>query len=166
MTSMHWEFIAAALREELGEYGCLLNLFDRQQQHIFQRDAAAVLQLAHEIETQARSLAGCRCRREQAVAALARGHGRPADSSLRSLLPEIDAEARPLLEALINEVNALLFRVRRVNRHNYSLLSRTVDVQQEVFQRLSPGAFTKTYSPGGRVAVAATLPPAMLRATG
>jgi len=166
MTTTHWEFIAECLREELADYGGLLRLFEEQQQHLFNRDANAVLRLANEIETQARTLAECRCRREQAVTAFAQLHGRAATSSLRSLLPDVEPDARPLLEALINEVNALLHRVRRTSRHNHSLLSRAVDVHQEMLQQLRPNAFTKTYSPAGRVSVATAHPSSTLRAAG
>ncbi|MBI5766943.1 MAG: flagellar export chaperone FlgN [Verrucomicrobia bacterium] len=166
MTTTHWEFIAECLRAELADYGGLLQLFEQQQQSLFNRDADAVLHLAGEIEAQARALAECRTRRELAVAAFAESCGRPRSNSLRSLLPDIEPDARPLLEALINEVNALLHRVRRTSRHNHSLLSRAVEVHQETLAQLRPNAFTKTYSPAGRVSVASTHSASTLRAAG
>ena len=165
-TTTHWEFIAECLRRELADYGELLRLFEQQQQHLFNRNADSVLRLANEIEVQARALADCRTSRERAVAAFAVEHGRPSSASLRSLLPFIEADARPLLEALINEVNALLHRVRRTSRHNHTLLSRAVEVHQDTLQALRPNAFTKTYSPAGRVSVAAAHPASTLRAAG
>jgi flagellar hook-associated protein 1 FlgK len=146
MTTTHWEFIAESLREELADYGGLLRLFEQQQQALFDRDANAVLLVANEIEAQTRTLGESRARREQAVATLAERHDRPLNSSLRAMLPLIEADARPLLEALINEVNALLHRVRRTSRHNHSMLSRTVELNQELMQQLRPNAFTRTYS--------------------
>lgn len=165
-TVVQWEFIAECLREELAEYGRLLHLFEQQQQGIFDRNADAVLRLSTEIEVQARAIAGCRCRREQAVAAFAESHGLPTTSSLRSLLPLIEAAARPLLEALINEVNTLLHRVRRTSRHNHTLLVRTVELHQETLQQLRPNAFTKTYSPAGHVSVAGSPSGSSLRVAG
>jgi flagellar biosynthesis/type III secretory pathway chaperone len=162
----HWEFIAECLRAELADYGGLLHLFEAQQRSLFDRDADAVLRVASEIEHQAQAVAGSRCRREQAVAAFAAAHQRPATTTLRAMLPLIDADARPLLEALINEVNTLLHRVRRTSRHNHTLLSRTLEMHQETLQQLRPNAFTKTYSPAGRVAVVAAQPAVTLRATG
>jgi flagellar biosynthesis/type III secretory pathway chaperone len=166
MTTTPWEFIAECLREEIADYGGLLHLFEEQQQHLFNRGADAVLRLANEIEAQARTLAECRSRREQAVAAFAEAHGRPRTSSLRSLLPLVEPDARPLLEALINEVNALLHRVRRTSRHNHSLLSRAVEMHQETLQLLRPNTFTKTYSPAGRVSVTTAHTASTLRAAG
>ena len=164
--STSWEFIADCLRGELADYGGLLHLFEQQQRSLFDRDVEAVVYHATEIERAAHHLAASRTRREEAVAVLAVTHARPADSTLRALLPLIAAEARPLLEALIEEVNRLLNRVRRASRHNHTLLARTVELHQEILQQVHPAAFTKTYSPRGLLAVAASRAPASLRAAG
>jgi flagellar biosynthesis/type III secretory pathway chaperone len=153
--STSWEFIVERLRDELADYGGLLRLFEEQQLALFNRDADTVLRLATDIESHTRALSDTRTRREQAVAHFATANGRPTNTSLRAMLPLIEADARPLLEALINEVNLLLHRVRRTSRHNHTLLSRTVEVHQETLQQLRPNAFTKTYSPAGRVSVSA-----------
>lgn len=156
-----WEYIADCLRRELADYGGLLHLFELQQGSLFDRDAPAVLGLSAAIERQAREVGGCRECREQAVADFAVQHHEPRSSTLRSLLPHIAAEARPLIEALIAEVNTLLHRVRRVSRHNHALLSKAVDIHQEVLQQLRPGAFIKTYSPVGAVSVSRTQAPSL-----
>ncbi len=161
-----WEFIAHCLRTELADYGCLLGLFEGQQRSLFSRDPESVLRFAGEIENQARTLADSRCKREQAVAEFAGDNGQPTTSSLRALLPFIESVARPLIEALISEVNLLLHRVRRTSRHNHTLLSRAVEMHQDTLQHLRPQSFMKTYSPAGRLAVSAAHPPATLRAAG
>jgi flagellar biosynthesis/type III secretory pathway chaperone len=152
----HWEIIAEALRAELADYGGLLHLFEQQQRSIFARDPDSVLSVTLAIETQARALAVSRHHREEVVASFALRNACPANSTLRSLLPFIVTEARPLLEALIDEINRLLHRLRRTSGHNQTLLARVVEVHQETLTQLRPQAFTKTYSPGGRLAVAAT----------
>jgi len=158
---MHWQLIADSLREELAEYGALLGRFEQQQQSLFARDADAVLRLGGEIEDQARILQDCRLRRERASASLATALGLPADTTLRALLPHIESDARPLLEALINEVNHLLHRVRRASRQNHTLLAQAVEIHQETLRQLRPDAFMKTYSAAGRVSVAAPSAPAL-----
>ncbi|HEX2853423.1 MAG TPA: flagellar protein FlgN [Opitutaceae bacterium] len=163
---IHWESIVIALRQELSEYGALLILFEDQQRALFERDADAVLAHATSIESQAHSLAECRQNREKIVAAFALEHSRPANSTLRSLLPLVAAEAQPLLEALIDEINRLLHRVRRTSRHNHTLLSRAVEVHQETLQILRPHTFIKTYSPAGRVSVASDPSAGSLRVAG
>lgn len=162
----HWQTIAQALRDELAEYGGLLRLFEAQQGSIFERDPDAVLRFAREIEVQARSLGACRGRRECIVAAFAVAHGAPANSALRALLPAVAEEARPLLEALIKEVNVLLHRVRRTSRHNHALLARTIELHQDTLLQLQPQAFSKTYSPAGRVSMTSTHPAPVLQTTG
>lgn len=162
---MNWQKIAESLRQELAEYGELLRLFEQQQESLFKRDPDAVLQIGGAIEDQAHILQDCRRHREEAVAAFAATFGLPASSTLRSLLPRVEADARPLLEALIDEVNHLLHRVRRTSRQNHALLARTLEVHQELLQQLRPDAFTKTYAATGRVSVAAAGAPA-LRAAG
>lgn len=162
----HWEFIAECLRQELAEYGGLLNLFEEQQRSLFERNVEAVVRLGTEIELQAGNLQRHRELREDAVSKFAERHGRPSDATLRSLLPLIDPSARPLLEALIDEVNHLLHRVRRTSRHNHTLISRAVEVHQEMLQHMRPQSFTKTYSPAGRLAMATAEASSTLRVAG
>jgi flagellar biosynthesis/type III secretory pathway chaperone len=162
---MHWQSIADSLRQELAEYGALLSLFEQQQQSLFARDADAVLRIGTEIEDQARILHETRQNREEATASFATALGLPANITVRALLPHAEEAARPLLEALINEINHLLHRVRRTSRHNHTLLSRAVEVQQETLRQIRPEAFMKTYSAAGRVSLAAQSAPA-LRAAG
>lgn len=150
----NWETIADCLRLELADCGGLLHLFEQQQRALFNRDAAVVLGEVAAIGEQVRTLANRRVRREETVAAFAVAHGRSATSTLRSLLPLVEADARPLLEALVGEVNRLIYRVRQASRQNHLLLARTVEINQETLQLLRPEAFSKTYSPAGRVSLA------------
>jgi flagellar biosynthesis/type III secretory pathway chaperone len=162
---MNWQSIAESLRQELAEYGELLRLFEQQQESLFKRDSDGVLRLGGEIEDQARILQDCRARREQAVASFSTALGVTDSPTLRSLLPHVEVAARPLLEALINEINHLLHRVRRTSRHNHTLLSRTLELHSETLRQLRPDAFSNTYAPDGRVSVSAGRAPA-LRAAG
>ena len=161
----HCETIIECLRAEVADYGGLLHLFEETQRYLFERDPDSVLRVTHEIEQLSRSVEACRIRRENAVTAFAAVNGCPASTTLRAMLPLIEADVRPLVEALINEVNSMVHRVRRISRHNQVMLSRTVQIHQETLQQLRPHAFTRTYSPAGRVSVAATFP-SSLRAAG
>lgn len=148
-----WQNIADDLRAELSEYGALLSLFAEQQKCLFERDPGGVLRLSSSIEQQVRTLEQCRRQRESIVADFAAAHAQPAGSTLRSLLPMIDAVARPLIEALIGEINHLLHRVRRTSRHNHTLLAKAVEVHQDTLQQLRPQEFSKTYSQAGRISI-------------
>ena len=65
--------LVAELREELAGYGGLLNLFDEQQSHLWQRDPLRVMDTAHAIEQLAASTAAHRAARECWVRDYARG---------------------------------------------------------------------------------------------
>lgn len=164
--STPWEQIADSLRTELADYGGLLHLFEEQQRCLLERSAVEVLEVTVSIEGQARDLAVNRSKRERLVAEFAVEQGLPSTTSLRSILPRIEPDARPLLEALIDEVNRLLHRVRRTSRHNHTLLASAVQVHQETLQQLRPQAFTRTYVPSGRMAVGAACGPSTLHAAG
>jgi flagellar biosynthesis/type III secretory pathway chaperone len=149
-----WQNIADCLRAELSEYGSLLQLFEQQQQLLFSRNADGVLRLSGEIEAQVNRLHDCRARREQAAMEFAVSHGHPPGATLRSMLPSVPADARPLVEALINEVNHLIHRTRRITRHNHALLARAVETHQEFLRIVRPDAFTHTYAANGRMSPA------------
>ncbi len=151
--STEWQHIADALRHEIAGYGGLLHLFEQQQQSLFARDADAVLRLSGEIEAHVRGLHETRRNREALVAAFATEHAQPPTATLRALLPCFVAEVRPLLEALISEINVLIHRVRRTSRHNHSLLTRALETQQQLLRALRPDSFTQTYAPNGRMAL-------------
>lgn len=162
-----WSYIADCLRAEIAGFGGLLHLFEQQQRRLFARDTDGVLQLSSEIETHTREMQLNRNQRESAVAQFAVEHNQPAKATLRSLLPLFAEEARPLLEALIGEVNVLIHRVRRLTRQNHSLLARTVETHQELMRTLRPDTFQQTYSAAGRKSLVANARPAgALQATG
>jgi flagellar biosynthesis/type III secretory pathway chaperone len=161
-----WETVAESLREEVQEYGGLLRLFEEQQDCVFHREPGRLLELIESIKDATEQAEDARRRRENCVSSFASGLGRAADSTLRSLLPYIDDQARPLLEALIDEVNRLIHRVRRITRQNHLLLSRTLELQQGLLRQFYPGAFTSTYSARGRLSLAAPGPLAAYRAAG
>lgn len=141
-----WEQIAECLRDEIAEYGGLLHLFDVQQQAIAARDPAASVRHGNAINSFARKLAECRARREKTVDAFAARHGFPAGTPVRSLLPCIKADARPLLMALVDETNHLLRRVRRASRRNHTLLTGAAVLQQETLLLLRASAVPKPLS--------------------
>jgi len=148
-----WDNIAECLRSEIAEYGRLLNLIEHQHKLIFQRDPGAILRHNPALQAQVDLLHECRGRREQAARDFAAAHDQPSARTMRALLPLVAADGRPLMAALIAEINHLVHRVRRALALNQRLLATTVDCQQEFMRRLWPSAFTKTYAADGRVSV-------------
>lgn len=143
------------LRNEVQEYGGLLGLFNEQQKAILQRQPDVVLTTQDAIVAQLQAINQCRKEREAVVKELAFTLAQPVETALRPLLEFFPETVRPLLQALIDEVNHLISRTKRRARQNQMLLSRSIEVSQQILQRLNPDAMTKTYSPRGRVSLAA-----------
>lgn len=147
--------LIAELREELAGYGGLLNLFDEQQGHLWQRDVLSVIDTTHAIEQLAAATGGHRAAREAWVRDFAVAHGQPAAATLRQLMPLFPSDLQQLLDALIREINHLVHRVRRRARQNQTLIARALELQREAVAALRPGAGTRTYAPSGRMSSAA-----------
>ena len=161
-----WEHIADALRQEIGEYGGLLHLFEEQQRLLFAREPEAVMRMSEEIQARMPVVQEARRNREARVAVFAVECGQAPDASLRALLNFFAAEAQPLIDALITEINVLIHRVRKVSRHNHALLQRAMESHQHVLRVLRPDGFIQTYAPNGRVAPLAIRPAPALHVAG
>jgi|SRR5690606_6599926 len=157
--------LVAELREELAGYGGLLNLFDEQQNHLWQRDAIRVMDTAHAIEQLAASTAAHRAARECWVRDYAVARGQSPNATLRQLLPLFPSDLQLLLDALIREINHLIRRVRRRASQNQTVFARALELQREAVDALRPGSVTRTYAPTGRVATSPE-PVGTLRAAG
>lgn len=156
--STSWELITENLRNEMQEYGALLSLFEDQQTNLLRRDANAVLLLASAIEEQVAVTQSCRDRREHALRLFASENGQSSSASLRQLLSFFPVEVQPLIQALMDETNHLIHRIRRGARQNQMLLSRTVEAHDEALRTLRPDLYPKIYSPRGAVAASAAGP--------
>ncbi|CAM2826466.1 flagellar protein FlgN [Rariglobus hedericola] len=153
-----WEILVENLRSELQAYGGLLQLFTEQQDNLLRGDPDAVLSYAHEIEAQVRVTAELRDRREDAVQHFAESKKQPATSTLRQLLSLFPDEVRPLLSALIDEINHLIRRVRNGVKRNHQMIHRAMEIHQDTLRALRPAAFTRTYSPHGSVSIGGEQP--------
>lgn len=149
------ERIISALRAELEEYGGLLNVFDQQQQAILNRQPDTVLALEESLAAQLAVVRGLRSRREALVAEFAGGGRPPSRVSLLGTIPSFREPIRPLVEALASEINRLITRTRRKAEQNQLLLARTVEVMQELCEKVNPGSFSRTYAANGRMKIKA-----------
>ena len=119
-----WETLAECLRAEVDEYGGMLRLLEEQQLCLFRRDASRLQDLAVAVGEATQSADTVRRRREEAFRTFAAAQGCDAHATFRAVLPAIEASARPLIEALVLEVNRLVYRTRRFARQNHELLAR------------------------------------------
>ncbi|HEX4666441.1 MAG TPA: flagellar protein FlgN [Chthoniobacterales bacterium] len=150
-----WESLVQPLRDELQEHGALLNLFEEQQAAILRREPDLVLSVADAIARQADLIRECQKRRKEAVHAIAAEVGSPNEAPLSELIRHFPPAACPMLEALISEVSRLVRQTRRRAQQNQMLLARTIEVSQQILQRISPSTVTKTYSAKGQVEIGA-----------
>lgn len=149
------EQIIDALRAEMQEYGGLLNLFDQQQNAILNRNADAVADVEQTIEAQLATLRARKSQREALVSALTPDVV-PHPTLLQSILL-FPQPMRPLIEALASEVNRLIGKVRRRAQQNQMLLARTIEVTQELCEKLKPGTVTRTYAQNGKMRIKAAV---------
>ncbi len=139
-----------SLREELGQYGEMLARLDTQQQSIVRRAADEVLCGAAAVQEQAAILHAAQARREQDCRSLAASLRAPEDSSLARLIQLVPPDYGPLLQALLEENNQLLARVRQRARQNHLLLRRSLDLMQELLASFCPAGAGSVYGPSGR----------------
>ena len=149
------EPLVGAMRTEAQEYGELLALFDEQQAAIISRAPDAVLDLDGRINAQLAMLRGCRTAREALVAGLASRREPALEPSVTEVMALFREPVRPLVQALLAEINALIGKSRRRAQQNRKLLARSVEVAQELLEKLNPEAVSRTYSPQGKIKVKA-----------
>lgn len=153
-----WDPLVDLLREEVQEYGGLHNLLERQQSEIFNRESDLVMLTNEDVERHMGMMNTLRERRESKVHSMASQCDCDPELSLRNMLPHFPDFIRPMLEALIDEVNAMVTRTRRKARQNYLLLSRTMEITQKALSMTEPENYSKTYSRKGHVGMSGTVP--------
>jgi signal transduction histidine kinase len=142
--------IIYALRAELLEYGGLLNLFDQQEEAILNQKPATVTEVALRLEAQLATVRARSFRRKGLVSALTPNAG--AWPALFRTMPCFPLAMRPLLEALLTEVNRLIAKVRRRAQQNQMLLAR------ELHELLNPVGVIRAYAPATVASKARGLP--------
>jgi flagellar biosynthesis/type III secretory pathway chaperone len=145
-----WKPTIEALRAELTEYAALHTLFEQQQQNLLHRDVDSVLGHIALIEAQTQRTHFARDVREAAQRAYAIACNESPEKTLRQLLPTYAEEIRPLVKALIDEINLLVHRLRRDARQNQTLLARAVNVHEEALRAVMPESFNQTYTARGQ----------------
>ncbi len=146
-----WEILVDCLRSELEQYGSLLHLLQEQQTCLFLRNTDRLPELATAVYGATGTADPARRRREENFRAFATAQGCAPDATIRSLLSKVEAPARPLLEALVGEINRLIYLTRRFARQNHELFARAYQMQQEFLRQICPGRFNPTYSVSGQV---------------
>ena len=141
-----------SLREEMTQYGELLALMQEQQELIINRQPQELLANLNEVNSQMEKIAIARQMREQARLALATQLDGTQETTFTEMTSQLPEEYQPLLEALVEEINALLQNVHKWLRQNHLLLKRSLDLMQDILQNVFPAqASPKTYGRQGAV---------------
>ncbi len=141
-----------SLREEMTQYGELLALMQEQQELIINRQPQELLANLNEVNGQMEKIAVARQAREQARLSLATQLGGTQETTFTEMTSQLPEEYRPLLGALVEEINALLQNVHKWLRQNHLLLKRSLDLMQDILQNVFPAqASPKTYGRKGAV---------------
>lgn len=127
-----------SLRDELKNYGEMLALLDRQQEHLVTRAAQEISRSISLIQIQGVAIEKARQKREECRCAVASAAGQAEAVSFAELVPMLPSDYQPLLRALVDENNELLLRVRRRARQNHLMLQRSVELMQKVMNSLCP----------------------------
>jgi hypothetical protein len=151
------ELLIEALREELKQYGEMLALLDQQQEFVLAQKAAEILEVVAAISRQAELLKQARAQREFSRLQLARMLDQPDGTRFDRLTAEIPADYRPLVNALVEENNQLLYRIQQRARQNHLLLSRCLELSQKLMATLFSAGGVPVYDQQGQ-ALAPSLP--------
>lgn len=136
------EHVIEALRDELQQFGEMLVLLEFQQSCLNRGDIGSVPQTTSAIDSQRNVIESARARRENLQRQLTWTIGQPDPQSLQALLPRIPDIYRPLLLALIGEINQLIAEVRLRLEANQLQLRRALDQTVGLLSTISSQAYS------------------------
>ncbi|MEC8929462.1 MAG: flagellar protein FlgN [Verrucomicrobiota bacterium] len=140
-----------ALREELTQYGELLALMQEQQELIIDRQPQELDDNVSRVNAQMEKIANARDARHAGRTAVTGVIGAPDDITFHEMTDQLPEEYRPLLVALMEEINMLLKHIQKWLRQNHLLLQRSLELMGRLFQGVFPQTKPKTYSRTGYI---------------
>ncbi len=121
-----------SLREELRQCGELLALMEGQPGPAGGCHAEEVLAMTTALDAQANAIQAARRERAQRQREVAQGLGALPDAAIGPLIRSLPQAYRPLVVALVQENSLLLRRIRQRARQNMALLSRSLEMMDEL----------------------------------
>src|SRR3954469_3818574 len=152
----HLQNLIAALREELHEYGEMLARLDEQQDLVMKREADGILQSVSTIQDQSATIQRARQLREARQTEIAQRLGLGGEMEFSKIIPRLPDDYRLLIDALVQENNALLMRIQQRARQNHLLLRQSLDLMQRFLSTLFPSHEPRVYNGGGQMFPRAT----------
>ena len=155
-----------ALRHELHQYGEMLALLDHQQAAVMVRAADDVLQSVTAINDHVATVQVARQQRELCQTEVARALRKSDKTPFATLIPSLPEKFRSAVQALLQENNQLLVRVQQRARQNHLLLSRSLELMQQLMHALAPASQPTTYDDAGNVEAGVPQTPPIYEAVG
>ena len=131
-----------SLRNELQQYGEMLALLEAQQELVSCPGNPSVLNSIAAVEGQATAVATARQSREHCQKQLAWALGRPEGEAFLQIVPLLPVECRPLVTALVEEINHSLKRVRDRAGLSHDQLRRSVRLMERFLDSLASEAWS------------------------
>lgn len=142
-----------ALREELQQYGEALALLDQQQELIRSHAVPQLAEVVQAVNNQMETIRQAREYRSSLARELAGLLQMDAqNSTLTEISQFVPDEYRLQINALVEENNKLLVRVRQRVRQNHLMLARSMELIQRVLDGLLSTARTSMYDDSGLLA--------------
>jgi hypothetical protein len=120
-STLAWNDLVAALRNELQENGGLIRLLNQQTKALYRYDKAENTRLEDQIRNQIRIAIRCRQSREMVLRQTAANLALGEEASSETILAHFPGYVQPLLEALCTEVECLNGRLVERLRQNQQL---------------------------------------------
>ncbi|HXJ60870.1 MAG TPA: hypothetical protein VNM37_26425 [Candidatus Dormibacteraeota bacterium] len=131
-----------SLRNELQQYGEMLALLEAQQDVLSGPGPSSVLNSIAVAEGQAAAVFTARQSRENCQRQLAWALGRPEGEVFTEILPLLPTDCRPLVSALVEEINQSLKLVRTRAGLSHDQLRRSVVLMERFLVSLSSEAWS------------------------
>ena len=129
-----------ALRNELQQYGEMLALLEVQREVVGRREPDSVLNSISAVEAQSATIEVAQRTREMHQRQLAWALSSPDNLTFEELLPLLPEQYRPLVTALVQEINQLLARVRHIAEQNRDQLQHSVELMEQFLAGFSTRA--------------------------
>jgi len=131
------EQVIESLRNELQQCGEMLALLEAQHRAVAHQESGAILTFVAAVEAQSRAMSEARRTRETHQRQLAWSVAQPDNVTFQELLPFVPSDYRPLIGALVQEINQLLTQVRQLAEQNQHQLRRSLELMERFLVTIS-----------------------------
>ena len=125
-----------ALREELLQYGGLLASLEQQQDAAITANAKELMRTIAEVHEQTHFLLGKQKQREECRRILAEELHLSGNSTIYEMIRILPSVYRPMVDALIQENNGLVVKIRQRVRQNVILMRQSLECMKQTLDAI------------------------------